>query len=185
MSTSVNDPSMEASGWSRRALLKMAGLGGAMAAMPAIHAAGVAGSPDKEWVFNVLKFGAVGDGKHDDTAAVQAAVLAAEKVGGTVVFPPAAKYLLGDIKITRPVKIEGAGGKIPVIAKSSTTVLFHISSNTVYLSNFHVDMSAAKANAVVVFIDSAKERLRDIFLSLLFVEGCYVFTRCQWKGTDC
>ncbi len=37
--------------------------------------------------FNVLEFGAKGDGKSKDTAAIQAAVDAAGKTGGTVVFP--------------------------------------------------------------------------------------------------
>ena len=38
-------------------------------------------------VANVLDYGAVGDGSHDDTSAIQAAIAAAG-IGGTIVFPP-------------------------------------------------------------------------------------------------
>jgi hypothetical protein len=48
--------------------------------------------------FNVLEFGAKGDGKSKDTAAIQAAVDAAGKTGGTVVFP-AGNYLSGTVRL--------------------------------------------------------------------------------------
>jgi hypothetical protein len=62
-------------------------------------------------VFNVRGYGATGNGKTDDTAAIQAAVTASDKAGGGVVyFPP------GIYRITSPVKsvnidtsFEGAG----------------------------------------------------------------------------
>lgn len=38
--------------------------------------------------FDVVQYGAVGDGATDDTASIQAAIDAAEVAGGTVVFPP-------------------------------------------------------------------------------------------------
>lgn len=45
-------------------------------------------------VFNVQDFGAVGNGVTDDTTAIQAAVNAAEALGGTVFFPTPAKYAI-------------------------------------------------------------------------------------------
>lgn len=42
---------------------------------------------------NVLKFGAVGDGVHDDTDAVMAAIDAAQE-GGKIVFPPTSRHYL-------------------------------------------------------------------------------------------
>lgn len=40
-----------------------------------------------EQVFNVKDFGAVGDGKTDDSAAIKTAIQAAHEAGGTVYFP--------------------------------------------------------------------------------------------------
>ena len=56
--------------------------------------------------FNVMAFGAKGDGTTDDTAAIQATVDAAAKVGGTV-FLPTGKYLSGEIKLYRGVVFKG------------------------------------------------------------------------------
>ena len=49
-------------------------------------------------VFNVRKFGAKGDGKTPDTAAIQTALDAAGEVNGTVWFP-AGIYLSHDLKV--------------------------------------------------------------------------------------
>lgn len=49
---------------------------------------------DKAGVLNVREFGAKGDGIADDTAAIQKALDAAEKMGGTVVFLPTGNYLV-------------------------------------------------------------------------------------------
>lgn len=50
-------------------------------------------------VFNVKDFGAKGDGKTSDTAAIQAALDAAGKVEGAVFFP-GGKYLCADLKVS-------------------------------------------------------------------------------------
>jgi len=81
-------------GWSRRKLLASAGIGAAVvgvgfgATAPAADA--VTTTND---YFSVLFYGATGNGTTDDTAAVQAAITAAQTQGGTVYFP-AGKYLL-------------------------------------------------------------------------------------------
>jgi hypothetical protein len=49
-------------------------------------------------VFNVLDFGAKGDGKTADSEAIQKALDAAGKVGGTTYFP-AGRYLCHDLKV--------------------------------------------------------------------------------------
>lgn len=48
-----------------------------------------------ELVFNPKDYGAVGDGVNDDTAAIQAAVTAAENAGGGDVYIPNGDFLLG------------------------------------------------------------------------------------------
>ena len=59
-------------------------------------------------VFNVRDFGAKGDGVTSDSVAVQSAIDAAAKVGGTVRFP-AGKYLVKDLKAASGIRLEGAG----------------------------------------------------------------------------
>jgi hypothetical protein len=59
-------------------------------------------------VYNVLAYGATGDGATDDTAAIQAAIDAAAVAGGTVYFPPGT-YLCTVTATTRAVHFQGAG----------------------------------------------------------------------------
>lgn len=63
-------------------------------------------------VFNILQFGAKGDGKSKDTAAIQAAIDAAGKTGGTVVFP-AGDYLSGTLRLRSSVALYlGPGSRL-------------------------------------------------------------------------
>ncbi|HYA23040.1 MAG TPA: glycosyl hydrolase family 28 protein [Terriglobales bacterium] len=55
-------------------------------------------------VFNILQFGAKGDGKSKDTAAIQAAIDAAGRAGGTVVFPPG-NYVSGTLRLRSSVAL--------------------------------------------------------------------------------
>jgi polygalacturonase len=61
--------------------------------------AGLHSNPVTNGVFNVRQYGAVGDGKTLDTAAIQEAIRVASTVGGgTVVFPPGT-YLSSSIRL--------------------------------------------------------------------------------------
>lgn len=63
--------------------------------------------------FNVRKFGAVGDGLAKDTAAIQAAIDAAEKAGGGEVYVPAGMYLTGSLYLKDNVDFHlGAGALV-------------------------------------------------------------------------
>ena len=59
-------------------------------------------------VYNVKDNGAYGDGVHDDTAAIQAALTAANGAGGTVWFPPGT-YLMSGITFLDLTKVTFAG----------------------------------------------------------------------------
>ena len=68
--------------------------------------------------FNVKDYGAVGDGVHNDQAAIQAAIDAAAKVGGGIVYVPAGTYIIGPggpdvsdgaIELFSNVTLQGAG----------------------------------------------------------------------------
>src|SRR5690348_481090 len=64
-------------------------------------------------VFNVRDFGAKGDGKITDTAAIQAAVDACATDGGGVVLVPAGEFVIGPVRLKSNVALRiVAGGKL-------------------------------------------------------------------------
>ena len=50
-------------------------------------------------IFDVIKFGAAGDGAKDDTTSIQAALDACREVGGGTVLFPNGRYLLSSVRI--------------------------------------------------------------------------------------
>ena len=61
-------------------------------------------------VFNVLNYGALGNGHSDDTQAIQSAINAAEQAQGGVVFFPMGNYVLtSNLSITSGLSIRGLG----------------------------------------------------------------------------
>ena len=64
--------------------------------------------------FNVRDFGAVGDGKTDDTAAFQKALDAAAKAGGGVVYAPVGNYFFaGSLNVPNAVTLAGVWQSVP------------------------------------------------------------------------
>src|SRR5580765_4603381 len=58
--------------------------------------------------YNVLDFGALGDGKTDCTAALQQAMDSMRRAGGGTVFVPEGRYVLkGTLQITKSVTLRG------------------------------------------------------------------------------
>lgn len=96
---------------SRRAVIARAGalaVGvGALAA--AVPAAAKAVSNGGELSVNVHDFGAAGDGRTDDTSALQAAIGSVRDSGGAVHFPPGT-YLTRKLTLYSRVHLRGAGG---------------------------------------------------------------------------
>ncbi len=102
-------------GYSRRRLLRqatlvtsLAALGSALPASPAY--AQERGTPKSlaSGHLNVRNFGAVGDGKADDTGAFVAAMKAAADAGGNTVFIPPGNYLMkGTLDVPENVGLEG------------------------------------------------------------------------------
>jgi hypothetical protein len=81
----------------RREMSKSALLGGASFLLGARMPARAASAADREHI-NVRDFGAQGDGKTDDTKAIQRALEAAGEVRGVVLVPPGA-YLCADLQM--------------------------------------------------------------------------------------
>ncbi|MFC7678327.1 right-handed parallel beta-helix repeat-containing protein [Paenibacillus sp. GCM10028914] len=84
--------------------------------------------------FNPHWFGAIGDGKNDDTKGIQAAVNAAAVKGGTVVFP-AGTYNVSQIDLKSNVKLVGKKG---AVLQSSSSRNQDFTMNAMGVSNFEV-----------------------------------------------
>jgi polygalacturonase len=74
------------------------------------HTLALAGEVDR--MFNVREFGAVGDGRAKDTAAIQKAVDACHRAGGGTVRVPAGVYLTGTIYLKSNVELSLASGSV-------------------------------------------------------------------------
>jgi len=76
--------------------------------------AGEAVPPAVPGYFNVRSFGAVGDGKTDDTAAFQRALDAAEKARGGIVYAPRGNYFFaGHLNVPKAVTLAGIWQSVP------------------------------------------------------------------------
>jgi hypothetical protein len=65
-------------------------------------------------VYNVRDFGALGNGSHDDTAEIQAAITATP-VGGVLVFPPGNYITSAALQISNSITIQGSQKNLAVI----------------------------------------------------------------------
>lgn len=95
----------------RRNFLLAAAATGAGALGASLAGCAVAGHPTLQSgrsAYNAQEFGAVGDGRHDDTDAIQNALDLADKNGGGIVFLPRGEYLIGgSLRIAPDVVLEG------------------------------------------------------------------------------
>ncbi len=81
----------------------------------------IASSRDKT-TFNVRSFGAVGNGKHLDSPAINRAILAAAKTGGGTVFVPGGTYLCGSIHLTNNIHLYLDAGAVILGAPQAMNV---------------------------------------------------------------
>ena len=96
-------------------------------------------------LLSVMEFGARGDGTTDDTKALQKAVAAAAKQGGTVWVPAGDYKITGDIVVPSGVTIQGAGmwhttfvGDAALYGKADRRVRFKLSGTDVHLADFAI-----------------------------------------------
>lgn len=116
----------------------------------ALAGTGITGGTDMAglgWT-NVLNYGAVGDGSHDDTSAITAAIAALPASGGVLYFPPGSYKTSGGFTLSTPCMVVGGGGgggttldygpgaiAVPYVSRitctSATAVLFTVSCSGV------------------------------------------------------
>ena len=76
--------------------------------------------PADKTIFNVRGFGAVGNGRHLDSPAINRTILAASKAGGGTVFVPAGTYLCGSIRLTNNIHLFLDAGAVLLGAPQAT-----------------------------------------------------------------
>ncbi|MBF7142738.1 MULTISPECIES: M10 family metallopeptidase C-terminal domain-containing protein [Pseudomonas] len=111
-------------------------------------------------VFNVKNYGAVGDGRTDDTQAIQAAIDAAAAAGGGTVYVPGSNYSVsaqasGSVLVLKDnVQLKGNFADKPTftLVKGSTSDIdgiVHISGDNTSITNLNVDGNSAKVSGLV------------------------------------
>lgn len=116
-----------------------------------VYATGVSSAPVRtvpssastgpNW-FNVKDYGADGNGTTDDTASIQAAVNAANGVGGGVVYLPAGTYkLTSAVTLHNRITLRGDGDFVTNIVQSSTTANGFIGTNLIYIIIEHLRLT--------------------------------------------
>lgn len=96
----------------RQTLPVLAGILGAGLAASRSAEAEPAGIADGAQVFNVRSYGAKGDGKTLDTAAVQRAIDACSSAGGGIVLVPAGSFLIGTVEMKSNVTLHIAASGV-------------------------------------------------------------------------
>lgn len=116
-----------------------------------VYATGVSSAPVRSvpssassgpnW-FNVKDYGADGNGTTDDTASIQAAINAANGVGGGVVYLPAGTYkLTAAVTLHNRITLRGDGDFVTNIVQSNTTANGFVGSGLIYVIIEHLRLT--------------------------------------------
>ena len=117
-------------------------------------------------VVDVQAFGAKGDGKNDDTAAIKQAIAALPANGGVVCFPPGIFKVSETLKFGSSVIFQGAGVGAAVIKSALKAAVFQLKSPSrrhysVRIRDMKID-NTAKGNANSIGIDFTNVSLGGI-----------------------
>ena len=116
---------------------------------------------------DVGEFGAVCDGRHDDTRAFQAAIARAP-LGG-VVFVPAGKCIVSDtlaIDASKPVSFVGSGRASQIFERASDKTLFRLTGvQAVMIKDLYLGSAATQAGtSLIELIDSHHNRIDNVIM---------------------
>jgi hypothetical protein len=113
---------------------------------------------------NIKFYGAIGDGIHDDTEAIQAAIDAAELVGGTVYGPPGLYKITDSLIIDNPISFRGEGVSAcwgGIDEAESRIIAVEIPTQSPYLSGTVILQTTAGKDAFQIKVKGQGVNLRD------------------------
>jgi len=116
-------------------------------------------------VYNVLDYGAVGNGSTDDTVAIQAAIDAANAAGGGTVYFPAGTYKLTDtVNLKANVKLQGAGRRVTYLKQFTNSKKCLAQSNTSYyndMSDLSFTINTGVTGAILVQLEGGSTNIQN------------------------
>lgn len=167
---------------------------------PGVTSDGAGGLSTAQTVVNVKAFGCTGNGTTDDSACIASAIAAHDVLGAGVLYFPVGNYLSNTCAfvITTPVIIRGDGvtdqtlGTFgsQVVCKSTTAVLFTITSNSGLIEDISFTNTAATTPTAgaAVFTNSPIVFQRVNFQNVQingFFDGIHIGVGSRWKMYDC
>jgi len=123
--------------------------------------AGSVESTSTHGVFSVMEYGAVADGKTDDTAAIQKAIDAASEKGGQVILPPGRFLVGGSLQVKPGVSVIGSHDAPQAIEPLIGTIIHATSGrdNETAPALFEVGHSAMVRGLTVWYPDQKPEEI--------------------------
>lgn len=137
----------------------------------------------KNLFFNVLDYGATGNGTTNDSTALQAAVDAAKTAGGGTVFFPEGTYLgTFTISSTSGIQIVGSGWNsiIKIPASSTANAIKILSSSKIRIASIQIDGNKTNVSTA----GTQYQTVNGIYIDAgtdVIVENCYIHD-CYYGG---
>lgn len=156
-------PDADRSFLNRRDLARSAVIGGASLLFSAVASAS-AEAPENRSFLDARKLGAVGDGKTDDTAALQRALDAAAETSGAVFVPPGV-YLVHELHIRPGIALvgipawnySGPGGSVLRLVNGNSTCLLNLTdARGATIEGLALDGRGLGRNVHGIFVDRTK-----------------------------
>jgi Pectate lyase superfamily protein len=131
---------------------------------------------------NVKAFGAKGDGKTNDTAAIAAAIAAIPASGGQLYFPAGRYITSGGFVLPYATDVYGAGAASryenqygsEIVSNSPTAALFTVTASVASFRNLAFQgIASAPTASTAIFTNSATDALQRVNIDTVSVDGFY------------
>ena len=135
----------------------------------------------KDFYYNVLDFGAKGDGKTNNTKAINAAIVAAAKNGGGTVYFPAGNFLSFTIHMKSKINLFFDQGAVLIGDQEANGVGYDLPEEDAWFKKFQ-DFGHSYWKNSLIYGDS----LRDISITgngMIWGKGLYTYDKPDIKGS--